>query len=223
MVRNHLKPGTYYPRLIQGRRLTLEDLIPNITAKTSFSESDVRGIVIALIAEIEAALIAGDMPVIDGLVSFGMSLSGSFEQASQLVNPETMQINLAPRVDSHLRSAVAAGASFEKVIGDVKTPVIQSFYDVTSEQHNHYTPGSIVRLYGKNLKFHRAELDEGVFLSDGSSETRLATYSVVSEHQVDALLPLHLSGPLTVVVRARYTPKGSMREGHFDHDVELVN
>jgi hypothetical protein len=85
-----------------------------------------------------------------------------------------------------------------------------------------YTPGSIVRLLGDNLKFDPARADEGVFLRGEADETRMLIYSTVGPRQVDALVPATVSGAQQVVVRTRYTPNGELREGRMPRPVAQV-
>lgn len=222
IVRNHLKPGSYYPRAIRGRKVTLEAMVPNITAKTSLSESDIRGVITALIKEVQVAVSAGDTVEIDGLVTFVLGLSGSYPTAKQHLTHETAQMKLRIYPDTHLVAAVMATTKLEHVVDSVKAPVVTSFFDVSSNQFNVYTPGSIVRLQGNNLKFEPLNPDEGVFLFDGTTEHRLTVYSVNGRRQLDALVPLDITGSITVIVRARYTQHGSLREGHYDQRIECV-
>lgn len=105
------------------------------------------------------------------------------------------------------------------MISETRAPIITTFYDVASEQYDRYTPGSIVRLMGDNLKFDRAAGDEGVFLQHATGETRLMIYSVAGERQIDALMPTALDGAVRVVVRARYTPNGYLWESRYHQRV----
>ena len=219
MESNNLKPGSFFARVIHGDAITLDQMIPNIVAKTSLSPADVKGVIMALTDEVAAALGAGNRPCIDGLVSFSTSLSGSFDTADAAVSKETAQLNVLAREDPACEAAVKAQASYSRQVVDIKTPIISSFLDIAGGAYDQYTPGSIVRLKGDNLKFNLNEADEGVFVDNGTAETRLNVYSITGDRQIDALIPADMSGTLTVTVRARYTEEGDLRQGSYQHQV----
>jgi hypothetical protein len=219
IIENKLKPGAYYARVVGGRRVGLDEMIAHVVAKTALSAADMRGAVLALNEEITAVLAAGDVAVIDGLGTFRLSLSGSFDSPEALVTRENAQPNIVIQRDKRMLSAVLALAEYARTIAAAKSPVINRFYDVATRAFDCYTPGSVVRLKGKHLKFDPAQADEGVFVSDGLAETRLTLYSELTSRRIDALLPPDLHGPLTVIVRTRYAPGGELRENHHHRAV----
>src|SRR5439155_7155679 len=164
IVDNKLKPGTFTARVVQGRRVGLDAMIANIVRRTSLSSADVNGAVAMLIEEVRDALAAGDTAIIDGLATFNLSLSGSFATPDATISRDSAQLNLIVQGDGRLLAGVATGASFERLVLDVKAPIVSSFYNVATTSFDGYTPGSIVRLLGDNLKFDPAKADEGVFL-----------------------------------------------------------
>ena len=219
---NNLKPGTFYARVIPGDIITLEQMLPAIVAKTSLSAADVQASITALIDEVIAALAVGDRPVIDGLVRFAASLSGSFETVEVSLNSDTAHLNVLAQDDHALAAAVAARTSYVRELSEVKAPLVNSVFDIAGSSYDHYTPGSIVRLKGDNLKFDPTQSDEGVFIHDGSSETRLTVYSVAGARQIDTLIPAGVSGSLTITVRARYTETGELRQGSYPRPVMMA-
>lgn len=219
MVENKLKPGAYYARVGGGRRVGLDEMIGHVVVKTALSAADMRGAVLALNEEIVAVLAAGDVAVIDGLGTFRLSLSGSFDSPEAIVTRENAQPNIVIQRDKSMLSTVIALAEYARMVAAIKSPVINRFYDVASCAFDRYTPGSVVRLKGKHLKFDPAQTDEGVFVTDGLTETRLTLYSEITSRRIDALLPPTLHGPLTVIVRTRYAPGGEMRTGRHHRTV----
>ena len=222
IVGNTLKPGTFVARVVQGRRVGLDAMIANIVRRTSLSTADVNGAVAMLIEEVRDALANGDTAVIDGLATFSLSLSGSFATPDTTISRDSAQPNMSVQGDGRLQAAIAAAASYERMVFDVKAPIVSSFYNVATISFDGYTPGSIVRLMGDNLKFDPAKVDEGVFLRGEADETRLTIYSTVGPRQVDGLIPATVSGAQQVIVRARYTPNGDLREGRYSRVVSQV-
>ncbi len=216
---NNLKPGTFYARVIAGDARDLDAMIPNIVAKTALSGTDVKAVINALVDEVIAALAVGQTAKVDGLVSFSLSLSGSFETNDVSITREMARLNVLAREDHALESAVAAQASYTRQVTPIKAPTISSVFDVATGIYDSYTAPGILRLKGENLKFNPENADEGVFLNDGATETRLTVYSVTGDRQVDAMLPPGLSGDLTVTVRARYTEDGDLRGSSYQRPI----
>jgi predicted histone-like DNA-binding protein len=219
IIENKLKPGAYYARVVDGRRVELDEMIGRVVAKTALSAADMHGAVLALNEEIIAVLAAGDVAVIDGLGTFRLSLSGSFDSPEAIVTRENARPNIVIQRDKSMLSAVLALAEYAKTVAAVKSPVISRFYDVATRAFDCYTPGSVVRLKGKHLKFDPAQADQGVFVSDGLTETRLTLYSEITNRRIDILLPPDLHGPLTFIVRTRYAPGGELRASRHHRTV----
>ena len=222
IVENNLKPGTYYARVVQGDTVTLEQMIPNIVAKTSLSGTDVKGAITSITDEIAIVLAAGGNPVVDGLVRFTVSISGSFETDEATITKDNVHLNVVAHDDRALESAVTAMATYSREADRVKVPLLSGFLDIATDTADQYTAGSIVRIRGEDLKFTPANADEGVFINDGAAETRLSIYSVVSNKRIDALIPPGTSGALTITVRARYTEGGELRQSAYRRQVTAV-
>jgi predicted histone-like DNA-binding protein len=219
---NSLKENSYYARVIRADTVTLTQLITNIAAKTSLSPSDINGVVTALIEEVTQALVAGNTAEIDGLVSFVPTLTGSFETQDYVVTRANAQLKISTQENQTLRGNVAAQATYIREPSVVKIPAIASFFDVATQTYDQYTPGSIIRLEGENLKFNLAKPDEGVFVHASVPEVRLTVYSMAGPKRIDALIPADLTGNLTVLVRTRYTPEGDLRQGTYHRTVTKV-
>lgn len=216
---NNLQPGTFYARVLRGDAIDLQDMIPNVVAKTSLSGSDLQGAVSALREEIIAALAAGHSVTIDGVVTFYVSLGGSFDTPDVTITRETANLKLQAQCDRGMESNVAGRANYNQQVGTVKAPVIKSIYDVATGTYDQYTAGSVIHLRGDLLKFDPAQPDEGVFLHDGITETRVTVYSALGNRQIDALIPPETLGDLTITVRTRYTPGGELRQTSFRRPV----
>jgi HU domain fused to wHTH, Ig, or Glycine-rich motif/Domain of unknown function (DUF4469) with IG-like fold len=216
---NSLQPGTFMARVVQGQRVGLDALIEGIVGRTTLSTADVQAAVTALTEEIRTVLTRGDTAVIDGLVTFNVSLSGNFATPDATISRDTAQLSLFIQTDSRFQAAIVAAVSYERVVRDIKGPIITSFYDVATAAFDRYTPGSIIRLQGDHLKFDLTKPDEGLFLRNGGDEMRASVYSNAGARQLDALVPATLTGVVQVVVRARYTPNGDLREGRYQRTI----
>lgn len=219
MEENNLKPGTFYARVIAGHTRDLPAMIPDIVDETSLSGTDVKAVIDALINEVVAALAEGQTVKIDGLASFGLSLSGSFETNDVSVTKDNAHLNVVAQGNHALETAVTEQATYERAISAVKEPQISSVFDVASSAYNQYTAPGILRIKGENLSFNEGNADEGVFLNDGTTETRLTVYATAGPRVIDVMLPPDLSGELTLSVRARYSEDGELREGSYQRTI----
>lgn len=212
---NTLKPGTYYARVISGDNVSLDQMIVNIGAKTSLTGSDVKSVIIALTNEVIIALAAGNTAMIDGLVSFKTSLSGSLYTSDFTITKSNAHLNINVQEDHALQAAVASQASYNQEVVDIKTPILKNFFDVAAHKYDCYTPGSIIRIEGNHLKFNANADDEGVFIINAAGETRLTVYSVIGNKQIDGLIPASVTDDFTLMVRTRYTEKGELRHSSY--------
>jgi predicted histone-like DNA-binding protein len=219
---NSLKGSCYYARVMRADTVNLAQLVTNISSKTSLSPSDINGVVTALIEEVTQALIAGNTAEIDGLVSFTPTLIGSFETQDHVVTKANAQLKISTQENRALRANVAAQATYIRESSIVKIPAISNFFDVATQTYDQYTSGSIIRLEGENLKFNLDQPDEGVFVHASVPETRLTTYSISGNKRIDVMIPVDITGNLTVIVRTRYTPGGDLRQGIYHRVVANV-
>jgi hypothetical protein len=146
-------------------------------------------------------------------------ICGSFETNDVSITSENADLNVLAEEAHALEAAVTQQVSFVRETGQVKAPLISTIIDVATDTYNAYTAPGILRIKGENLNFNEANADEGVFLNDGTTETRLAVYSVAGQKQIDAMLPPDLTGDLTVTVRARYSDGGEMRQGSYQRAI----
>lgn len=214
---NSLKVNSYYARVIRESTVSHDELIAALVTRTGLSAQDLQMVLDALNAELAQNLIAGRAITIKGLATFVVSLSGKFTSPDVILTKDNAQLSISIQESASLCGIVASQASYSRESMAVKVPIIGSFYDVASKSYNSYTAGNIIRLTGDNLKFNPEQQDEGVFVHASVPSLRLSSYSVINNKQIDGLMPAEVSGDLTVIVRARYTADGSLRESTYQH------
>lgn len=216
---NSLQVNSYYARVIRESTISHDELIAALVTRTGLSVQDLQMVFDALNVEITQNLIAGRAITIKGLATFVVSLSGKFTSPDVILTKDNAQLNISIQESISMCSLVSSQASYSRDSVAVKVPIIGSFYDVASKSYNNYTAGNIIRLAGDNLKFNPEQQDEGVFVHASVPTLRLSSYSVISNKQIDGLMPAEANGNLTVIVRTRYTPDGSLRESIYQHQV----
>lgn len=211
---NNLKPGSYYPRVIAGDRVPLKRLIDDVVSETTVTETDVRAVINALTRRIAMRLADGQVPELDGLVSFSTSLGEDLPGADANVSAAVdVRINAQP--SSALIAAVRARAATEKTYVRGRVPLLTALINVQNGSENCYSPGNIARLRGDDMKFDQNTQDEGVFFIDANGDTtRVMTYAQAGAREIVFLIPSLLSGNQAVEVRTRYGTE-SMRIGRL--------
>ena len=94
--------GSHYVRPVVNHVLTLNDLAARVESETSFSGSDVMGLVEAFQKYIAVELSLGHSVRIDGLGTFSSALSGKVERSKEgrlrLRRPRVRTVNFRPAV-----------------------------------------------------------------------------------------------------------------------------
>lgn len=94
--------GSHYVRPVVNNVLTLNDLAARVESETSFSVSDVKGLVEAFQKYIAVELSLGHSVRIDGLGTFSSALSGKVERSKEgrlrLRRPRVRTVNFRPAV-----------------------------------------------------------------------------------------------------------------------------
>lgn len=94
--------GSHYVRPVVNNVLTLNDLAARVESETSFSVSDVKGLVEAFQKYIAVELSLGHSVRIDGLGTFSSALSGKVERSKEgrlrLRRPCVRTVNFRPAV-----------------------------------------------------------------------------------------------------------------------------
>jgi hypothetical protein len=89
-------------------------------------------------------------------------------------------------------------------------PLVDSIISQVNGALNKYTPGDLIRVRGNNLKFDRADVQQGLFLKPAAgAEVRCTSYSDIEPLSFTAIVPAALSGPLTARMVAKIN--GSLR------------
>jgi nucleoid DNA-binding protein len=195
--------------------VTVENLLSNIVTKTALSATDVRAAISALNEEVIAALADGRSVHIAGLCRLSLSLSETLPAPNAEVTPNVVvKVNI--QADHTLREAIRSTTRMEKVVRGTKRPIILSFVDVASNGKDRFTPASIGRVIGDNLKFDPSDVEQGVFFIDeDGAEVRAQVYSQTGNTGITLLVPNGLTGSLQLAVRTRYNG-GPLRSETYD-------
>lgn len=205
VVPNNLKEGHYYPRVIQGKRVALDQIIKEVSYETVLTDTDIRAALNGIARRVAFYLGQGDLPDLEGLVSFSISLSDNITSAKSSLSEE-VEVRFNAQVSPTVIKLASQELTFERVYSRTRSPQPVALFDARSKLENHYTAGRVVRLNGDALKFDSEASDEGVFFISvaDSTVTRADIYLDTGMRQVTFNMPDGITGDQTLEVRTRY-------------------
>ncbi len=159
-----------------------------------------------------------------GLCSLYPVIKGRFEDSDASFDPAIHKLGVNSTAGIRIKNYVKGNVNVEKGIVSTIVPTVTSYTDtMTGEKDLTITPGSIGAIKGMRLKYDHAIADEGVFLlSDGQPDVQVDIVQKNTAQQIVFQVPLGLlAGTIyQLVVRARYTEGGTLREGMLLAELE---
>ena len=171
--------GSHYVRPVVNNVLTLHDLAARVESETSFSVSDVKGLVEAFQKYIAVELSLGHSVRIDGLGTFSSALSGKVERSKEgrlrLRRPRVRTVNFRPAValmrrfgETTFRAEAGAPLTYANPQRD---ELLEKLRDLGAQQTCFLAP-DVMRATGMSRDRTYARLrqfvDEGTLLNVGT-------------------------------------------------------
>ncbi len=202
---NNIKKGTWYPRVVTKERITYKRLLKDIEKDTLVTEPDARAVISAFTKRIAEYLSHGHVLEIGGLVEFSISLSEELPSRDSVVS-DAVQVRVNARTDEELAQESRKDIIFEKVRVRGRRPELDSFHDARTGDENAYTPGSVIKIKGDDLKFDIELTDEGVFFVavETGALIRADTYSRQGSQRIDCMVPSDMVGKQYVELHTRH-------------------
>lgn len=167
MIRYYLAPNgtangqSYTARVQHYSTVDVRRMARHISQATSLTEADVQAVLTAFQDEVCRHLQRGSTVQLDGLVSFSLSLRGSYPSRQSRVK-DSSTLYVQARVSRRLIRAVRAGARFEKTAAPDWRPDVRTVRLLGGGQA--LEPRTVLAIRGSRLKFDPSKPDEGVFL-----------------------------------------------------------
>lgn len=171
--------GSHYVRPVVNNVLTLHDLAARVESETSFSVSDVKGLVEAFQKYIAVELSLGHSVRIDGLGTFSSALSGKVERSKEgrlrLRRPRVRTVNFRPAValmrrfgETTFRAEAGAPLTYANLQRD---ELLEKLRDLGAQQ-TCFLASDVMRATGMSRDRTYARLrqfvDEGTLLNVGT-------------------------------------------------------
>jgi hypothetical protein len=103
-------------------------------------------------------------------------------------------------------------------------PQIINVFDVATAVNNNATRNNIVRVTGSRLAFDVLDVTQGVFFQPAiGGPVRATVYESIGDRIIVLLVPGALAaGAHTLLVKAKYTPAGTLRTGTYNNPVTVI-
>lgn len=187
---------------------------------TTITKADANAVIEVFFSVISRAVAKGSSVNLP-LVNIKAGIGGIFNGMDDFFDPDrhTKSANVTPGV---MLSKVVEDADVEKVFRPLAEPILLKYTDYNSNNsiNSMLTAGGIGEIRGKQLKFDKDNLEEGIFFiaSDGMA-TKVAVISNRTESKLVFFIPLSLApGNYTLEVRKAYgTTNRIIRKSALPH------
>ena len=215
--------GGFTTRVVLGEPVTDATLLGLVSGTAGTTPEMAEAVIRALATHVKACS-AGCAYTRNflGVLSFQPTSGGSAESPDGFHNAADINADIAI---SLLRESIDTwqGTLTLEHMGELGkvTPVIDSLINQATGALNIYTAGDLMQARGNNLKFNRANLLEGLFLTNAAGvETRCTVYADIEPLSFTFLVPTGTTGPQTVRMAAHIS--GSLRTLTYNAQITTV-
>jgi len=204
----------YAARVLTKESHDLDGIIRLMLEKRSvISKTDIAAVFTAFFQIVEECIQRGEninLPIFN----LGYSITGVFEDDTDLFDPEKHQINV------NLSNGIQVKKAIEQIeltkVDSVQTdPAITSFIDIATQSKNDkLTPNSLFEIHGKRLKIAGEDASIGLFfVAEDGSETMVAQIADNGQKKIVGLVPDLTAGKYRIRIKTQstfgaYTTKG---------------
>jgi nucleoid DNA-binding protein len=182
-------PATFAARIRPAQNVRLATLVSEISAETSLAPSDIQAVVTNLISRVQEELTRGNSVTIDGLVTFGTSLTARIDTMTDPL-PKDAKLNVSTRAHPALAGSLRQKATLERVTAPSPGPVLLYLNALFGDKRG-IGCGDVMELKGERLRFDPDQEDAGVFFTDSGTnmEYRAKNYIDIEEKRLTFLVP----------------------------------
>ena len=202
-------PDSYAARVRPRATTGTAALAAAIAGSSTMSEADVAGVLMALAAQVQTELLAGNWVQIDGLGILTTSVKARLATITDPL-PSDASIEIGYRADSTLREQVQTQASFERIEATDQSPLLLTLTAQTGPGLGGVGPGDVLQFIGDRMKVRPAASDEGVFFTDATgTATRVTNYLHNTDKELQFAVPSGLTPATSYTVQVRARVRGS--------------
>ncbi|MEI6513795.1 MAG: hypothetical protein WCO51_11070, partial [bacterium] len=163
-------PASYSARVKPKNTVVLDDLLTAISASCTLAPSDVAATVMNFITQVKSELLKGNSVHIDGLATFGTSISAKMATPTSDL-PVDYQVKVNVNASRGLLDEVRDAANVTRISAPSLAPDLLTLTAVTGTLTSLLVNNTLT-LEGDRLSFDPSHNDEGVFfvkVSDGTA------------------------------------------------------
>lgn len=206
----------YYARIMNSKTVDQQHLIKRMTLPGGMTLAHAKAVLAEYQFQLMLLLEEGYV-VNDGLIRYKPGISGIFNNADDVFDPERHQKTVSTSPTKTLKEAVN-----EMELNRVKPQFIKmeihSFTDLlTEERDKSITPGHMSMIKGKHLVFDKTDTVQGIFLVDESkNEVRCGQYGIINPSSIIFVIPSDISeGIYDIEVRSRKDALSKLHKAQF--------
>jgi hypothetical protein len=125
--------------------------------------------------------------------NYGASIKGIFTGPQDTFSPDRHRLEPQVSAGAELRRETSRNGRVAKLEGGINAPHLLAYLDVNSDSLDSLiTPGGLGRLTGYRLKFDPADLEQGIFFTNGSTSTRVEVVGKNKPGELMFLVPTGL-------------------------------
>jgi len=197
--------GGFTTRVVLGDQIHEPTLTEEIATAAGVTPLQATTVIKTLFAKLrECSNGCAWSPELFGELSVRPTSGGSEPGPADFQNAGEINANIALSFTAEVITTWQGGLVLESQgTKGLVTPVIDTVICLQNNEEDHYVVGDNIRLVGHDLRFDKADLNQGVFFikADGS-EIRATVYGPINPSDVTALVPAGLTGAVQVRISA---------------------
>lgn len=220
---NAREDSHYIPKTLINGSLSDEKLIQNLCWGSTITPSDCKAVLENLERVIAENLSAGNSVNL-GFISMKPSIRGTFAKAEEPFSKSKHRIKINFSASEKLVKKVTEAANPVRVLAPPPSPILLSFHNSSLESTREIGTSDMICIKGSNLKFDKADLNQGVFLmrEDGTN-IRVSEYSEISSRKILFKAPANLPIGEKIQVEVRAAFGSNLRTGKLNNSVEVIS
>lgn len=219
-----IAPGKFRCRATAQNSVSYDDMVTASALRVNVTREQMKAAIDGFLAEAYEQVLLGNSAQFGELGSLFASIRQTLNTQDGGFDPSIGFAGLTFTIASGWQAKLESEASFNKVAAEEVEPQILNVFDVATAVNNNATRNNIVRVTGSRLAFDVADVNQGVFFQPAiGSPVRATVYESIGDRIIVLLVPGSLAAaPHTLLVKAKYTPTGTLRTGTYNTAVAVL-
>ncbi|MBK7058170.1 MAG: DUF4469 domain-containing protein [Leptospiraceae bacterium] len=211
----------YLPRTLLEGSLDIRNVIKALAYGSTATPPDV----LAVLENLERVCIENlsqGRSVNLGFCILRPKVKGVFQNPEEAFSEDKHSVEVSIVPSQMFVKRVAIEAKTVRVAQGKILPLVISVENISSGAVDTLSSGDLVAIRGENLKFNKAELNQGVFLEKNGAEIRVSEYSQVTSKLVSFKTPNGIVIGESYRLRVRNLFGSEIRTGEMEQDVKAA-